>query len=165
MMDKTVSQSMEFKEMTQRDAERSLAMELEKLKRTGNLPEFQSQMIDKEFNGFQRLFKKFLESAAPIEWEKIEKLPADAVSLKINRKNYTVCTTYSPICIQYSTPEIYRALFWKNTEFLKTMIFLSFLRPHFLKPVQQKRLKAKRHMILMESKKEVCYRKKNRQRP
>ena len=92
-MDKTVSQSMEFKEMTQRDAERSLAMELEKLKRTGNLPEFQSQMIDKEFNGFQRLFKKFLESAAPIEWEKIEKLPADAVSLEINTKNNTVCAT------------------------------------------------------------------------
>ena len=78
-----MSQSMEFKELTKRDAERCLAMELEKLKRTGNLPELQAKMIDKEFSGFQRLFANFLaaESVSAIEWEKIEKLPHDAVSL------------------------------------------------------------------------------------
>ena len=76
------SQSMEFKELTKRDAERSLAIELEKLKKTGNLPELQAQMIDKEFGGFQRLFNKFLaaDSGSAIEWERIEKLPSDAVS-------------------------------------------------------------------------------------
>ena len=82
-MDKTISQSMEFKELTKRDAERSLAMELEKLKRTGNLPELQAKLIDKEFEGFQRLFRSFLATSGPyIEWEKIQKLPADAVSNK-----------------------------------------------------------------------------------
>ena len=80
-MDKSVSQSMEFKELTKRDAERSLSIELEKLKKTALLPEAQSQLIDKEFSGFQRLFKTFLATAGPIEWEKIEKLPSDAVSL------------------------------------------------------------------------------------
>merc|ERR1719230_452478 len=81
LMDKTMSQSMEFKELTKRDAERCLAMELEKLKRTGNLPELQAKMIDKEFSGFQRLFANFLaaESVSAIEWEKIEKLPHDAI--------------------------------------------------------------------------------------
>merc|ERR1712223_1156504 len=78
-MDKSVSQSMEFKELTKRDAERSLSIELEKLKKTALLPEAQSQLIDKEFSGFQRLFKTFLATAGPIEWEKIEKLPSDAI--------------------------------------------------------------------------------------
>ena len=57
-------------------------MELEKLKRTGNLPQLQAQMIDKEFSGFQKLFANFLaaESVSAIEWERIEKLPHDAVS-------------------------------------------------------------------------------------
>ena len=75
---------MEFKELTKRDAERCLAVELEKLKRTGNLPELQAQMIDKEFYGFQRLFANFLaaESGPAIEWERIEKLPPHAVSLE-----------------------------------------------------------------------------------
>ena len=73
---------MEFKELTKRDAERCLAMELDKLQRTGNLPEMQRAQIDKEFGGFQRLFAKFLaaDSGTAIEWERIEKLPKDAVS-------------------------------------------------------------------------------------
>jgi len=79
IMDKSVSQSMEFKELTKRDAERSLSIELEKLKKTALLPEAQSRLIDKEFSGFQRLFKTFLATAGPIEWEKIEKLPSDAI--------------------------------------------------------------------------------------
>ena len=81
-MNKSLSQSMEFKELTKRDAERCLAMELDKLQRTGNLPEMQRAQIDKEFGGFQRLFAKFLaaDSGTAIEWERIEKLPKDAVS-------------------------------------------------------------------------------------
>ena len=85
---------MEFKELTKRDAERSLAIELEKLKKTGNLPELQAHMIDKEFSGFQRLFNKFLaaDSGDAIEWERIEKLPADAVSF--SSKHYGKFVTY-----------------------------------------------------------------------
>ncbi len=38
--------------------------------------------LDKEFHGFQRLFTKYLETDVDtsIDWEKIEKLPADSVS-------------------------------------------------------------------------------------
>jgi UDP-N-acetylglucosamine pyrophosphorylase len=77
-----MSQSMEFKELTKKDAQISLAHELENLKRAGNLPALQAQMIDKEFDGFQRLYGKFLAAdvEAPIEWDKIEKLPLDSVS-------------------------------------------------------------------------------------
>ncbi len=37
IMDKSMSQSMEFKELTKKDAQLSLAHELEKLKKTGNI--------------------------------------------------------------------------------------------------------------------------------
>lgn len=74
---------MEFKELTKRDAQISLGHELDKLKRTGNLPEAQSKTVDKEFEGFQRLFGKFLTADAQerVNWDHIEKLPKDAVSL------------------------------------------------------------------------------------
>lgn len=80
------SPSMEFKEMTKRDAEISLAHELEKLKKTALLPEFQAKLVDKEFDGFKRLFGKFLtsDSHEAIRWDKIEKLPKDAVSFTVN---------------------------------------------------------------------------------
>ncbi len=72
---------MEFKELTKKDAERCLAMELDKLKLTGNLPELQKAQIDKECYGFQRLFHRFLAAdSGSIEWERIDKLPEDAVS-------------------------------------------------------------------------------------
>merc|ERR1712223_2346122 len=83
-MDKSVSQSMEFKELTKRDAERSLSIELEKLKKTALLPEAQSQLIDKEFSGFQRLFKTFLATAGPIEWEEIKAMLDKLVVVKLN---------------------------------------------------------------------------------
>lgn len=81
MLDRTLSQSMEFKELTKKDAERCLAMELEKLKKTGMLPEAQATVIDKEFHGFQKLFASFLatDSQEAIDWDKIEKLPEDAI--------------------------------------------------------------------------------------
>lgn len=73
---------MEFKEMTKRDALMSLNSELIKLRKTSNLTQEQNATIDKEFEGFQRLFAKYLEAdvAAPIKWDKIEKLPKDSVS-------------------------------------------------------------------------------------
>ena len=72
---------MEFKEMTKRDAVSRLMQELIKLRKTSDLPADKNEIIDKEFDGFQRLFDKYLQAdvAAPIEWEKIEKLPQGSV--------------------------------------------------------------------------------------
>jgi len=51
------------------------------LKKAGPVPEDVLSRIDKEFNGYRRLFAKFLESdvTASVQWDKIEKLPADSV--------------------------------------------------------------------------------------
>ncbi len=77
------SPSVEFKELTKRDAQVSLAQELDKLRRTGNLTEGAGETVDKEFDGFRRLFAKFLTTDAneAVKWEEIEKLPKDAVNL------------------------------------------------------------------------------------
>ena len=61
-------------------------MELDKLRRTGNLTATQGESIDKEFDDFKKLFAKFLTVDAKDKdfvWEKIEKLPRDAVSLRV----------------------------------------------------------------------------------
>ena len=81
------SPSREFKELTKRDAQMSLTSELDKLRIAGNLPEAQAQMVDREFDGFKDLFAKFLasESQDSIKWDKIEKLPTDAVSKNLYR--------------------------------------------------------------------------------
>jgi len=62
------SSSMEFKEMTKRDAVFRLSAELIKLRKTSGLSTEKNEIIDKEFDGFQRLFGKYLEAdvAAPI---------------------------------------------------------------------------------------------------
>ena len=70
---------MDFKEMTRRDAQSSLNLELDKLVKT--VPEGRKQIIDKEFDGFKRLFGKFINEKGPsVVWEQIERLPKDAVS-------------------------------------------------------------------------------------
>ncbi len=76
------SPSLEFKEMTKRDAQASLATELNKLRKTGNLTESQNKLVDKEFEGFQRLFAKYLAAdvATPINWNRIEKLKDGSVN-------------------------------------------------------------------------------------
>ena len=71
---------MEFKELTKKDAQISLAMELDKLMMT--MPEGQKQVVEQDFDGFKTLFGKFINSTGPsVHWDKIEKLPKDAVSL------------------------------------------------------------------------------------
>ena len=76
---------MEFKEITKKDAEISLAQELDKLRRTGVgmgcLSGEQAEVIDKDFDGFRRLFAKYLsgEAKTGIDWDKIEPLPDGAV--------------------------------------------------------------------------------------
>ena len=78
--------SMEFKEITKKDAEISLSQELDKLRRTGVgmgcLSGEQAETVDRDFDGFKRLFAKYLsgDAKAGIEWSKIEPLPDGAVS-------------------------------------------------------------------------------------
>jgi len=69
---------MEFKELTKKDAQISLSIELEKLSKTANTGE--KELIEKNFDGFQRLFSKFINETGPsVHWEKIERLPKDAI--------------------------------------------------------------------------------------
>lgn len=72
------SDTTEFKELTKRDAKTQLAQELEKLLRTA--PENLREHCGREFDGYQRLFSKFLRADGPsVVWEKIEPLPETAV--------------------------------------------------------------------------------------
>jgi len=72
------SPSMEFKELTKKDAQIGLAMELDKLMKT--LPAGKKQVVEQDFDGFQRLFGKFINSTGPsVHWDKIEKLHQDAI--------------------------------------------------------------------------------------
>jgi len=76
------SESMEFKLMTKRDAEMSMAQELEKLRRTAaRTTDLAAKRLDWEFDGFKKLFAKYLstETGSSIDWHKIEKLPEEAV--------------------------------------------------------------------------------------
>ena len=71
---------MEFKELTKKDARLSLAIELDKLLRT--MPEGHKQVVEQDFDGFKKLFGKFVNETGPsVHWDRIEKLPQDAVSL------------------------------------------------------------------------------------
>ena len=73
------SPSMEFKDLTKKDAQISLAMELDKLTMTS--PTGAREEVEQNFDGFKRLFGKFITSSGPsVRWEKIEKLPPNAVS-------------------------------------------------------------------------------------
>ena len=69
------------------DALKTLNSELEKLKKTSTSDE-EKKSFDKNFDGFQNLFRKYLEAdvSAPISWEKIEKLPAGSVSFAPQNK-------------------------------------------------------------------------------
>jgi hypothetical protein len=71
---------MEFKELTKKDARLSLSIELDKLLRT--MPEGQKQVVEQDFDGFKKLFGTFVNETGPsVHWDRIEKLPQDAVSL------------------------------------------------------------------------------------
>ncbi|EFX67955.1 hypothetical protein DAPPUDRAFT_218498 [Daphnia pulex] len=72
------SDSAAFKELTKRDAQIQLAVELEKLLRTCS--ESNREGTEREFGGFRRLFVRFLlDPTSSVQWEKIEKLPDGAV--------------------------------------------------------------------------------------
>jgi len=70
--------SMDFKELTKKDAEMTLAMELEKLLKT--LPDSGRKDMEQDFDGFKKLFCKFIHETGPsVFWDKIEKLPQNAI--------------------------------------------------------------------------------------
>jgi len=70
--------SMDFKELTKKDAEMTLAMELDKLLKT--LPDSGRQDMEQDFDGFKKLFCKFIHESGPsVFWDKIEKLPQNAI--------------------------------------------------------------------------------------
>ena len=73
------SPSMEFKDLTKKDAQISLSTELDKLMMTS--PPGARDQVEQNMDGFKRLFAKFITTKGPsVQWERIEKLPHDAVS-------------------------------------------------------------------------------------
>lgn len=59
-------------------------MQLEKeiLSLLKTTPEDKKELAKSQFTAFSRLFQRFLEESGPsVDWDKIEKLPADAVSI------------------------------------------------------------------------------------
>ncbi|XP_076268449.1 UDP-glucose pyrophosphorylase isoform X1 [Rhynchophorus ferrugineus] len=72
------SDSKQFLEATKRDALLLLQSELEKLANTAAPSKKEGHQI--EFQGFTELFRRFLDETGPsVVWNKIEKLPQDAV--------------------------------------------------------------------------------------
>ena len=73
------SPSMEFKELTKKDAQVQLTHELQKLSATCPQPMRESVQLD--FDGFEKLFSRFINESGPsVEWDRIQKLPEAAVS-------------------------------------------------------------------------------------
>ena len=73
-----ISSSTEFKELTKKDAIFQLSLELEKLSLTSPNPS-EKEAFDSEVSGFKDLYQKFIVGSGPVQWEKIETLPGDAV--------------------------------------------------------------------------------------
>lgn len=68
-----------FKEVTQRDSLVQLEKEIVSLLKT--TPEDKKDLVKSQFSAFSHLFQRFLEESGPsVDWDRIEKLPADAVS-------------------------------------------------------------------------------------
>ncbi|XP_063839718.1 UTP--glucose-1-phosphate uridylyltransferase-like isoform X2 [Scylla paramamosain] len=73
------SPSMEFKELTKKDAQVQLTHELQKLSTTCPQPMRESVQLD--FDGFEKLFSRFINESGPsVEWDRIQKLPDAAVT-------------------------------------------------------------------------------------
>lgn len=73
------SDSKEFQEITKRDAQIHFEQELKSLLQTVNRDELRS-LYSEEMERFAALFGRFLQEEGPsVEWDRIEKLPVDAV--------------------------------------------------------------------------------------
>ncbi|XP_057326601.1 UTP--glucose-1-phosphate uridylyltransferase isoform X1 [Microplitis mediator] len=72
------SDTQAFRERTKRDAESEMQFELNRLEATA--PPHLRERIKLEFDGFQKLFQKFLQDQGPsVVWEQIQKLPEGAI--------------------------------------------------------------------------------------
>ncbi|CAH1163568.1 unnamed protein product [Phaedon cochleariae] len=72
------SDSSQFIQATKRDALNMLQKELDKLLAT--CEPYRTEEARKQFDGFSKLFTRFLDESGPsVDWNKIEKLPNDAV--------------------------------------------------------------------------------------
>lgn len=72
------SEAAEFTQLTKRDALVRMSHELSAL--SSKAPENERPVVEKEFEGFQNIFNKFLQgSGTSIEWNKIQKLPDGSV--------------------------------------------------------------------------------------
>lgn len=68
----------EFQQATKRDALNHLKKELQSLQNSA--PDMKKELLRKDLNGFADLFDRFLQEEGPsVNWNKIEKLPQDAV--------------------------------------------------------------------------------------
>ncbi|KAF2903000.1 hypothetical protein ILUMI_03169 [Ignelater luminosus] len=75
---RSASDSREFREATKRDALNQLKKELNKLIEAA--PQMKQDKFRRELDGFASLFGRFLEEEGPsVEWDKIQKLPSNAV--------------------------------------------------------------------------------------
>eukprot|EP00091_Calanus_sinicus_P011392 TRINITY_DN25844_c0_g1_i1.p1 TRINITY_DN25844_c0_g1~~TRINITY_DN25844_c0_g1_i1.p1 ORF type:complete len:147 (+),score=44.11 TRINITY_DN25844_c0_g1_i1:377-817(+) len=78
LLDYQESPTMEFKELTNQEAQVSMAQELEKLLDT--VTEDHKDEKKREFDGFLQLFGKFVSEPGPsVDWGKIEKLPPQSI--------------------------------------------------------------------------------------
>lgn len=76
---RVLSDSKEFHEVTKRDAQKQLEMELDILLDTVKEDD-RKKALQKEMGRFSTLFGRFLQEDGPsVEWENIQKLPTDAV--------------------------------------------------------------------------------------
>lgn len=73
---------MDFKELVIRDAQLALDQELDNLKTTFGGSEEGKITVDKEFDGYSKLFAKFLapDSRKGVEWDKIHRAPKELVN-------------------------------------------------------------------------------------
>lgn len=91
------SGSREFHEVTKRDALDRLRAELDKL--VDSAEESKKQSCRVEFDGFTRLFDRYLRESGPsVDWDKIQLLPEGAVSL------FSLYKYFSDIIITGSVP-------------------------------------------------------------
>ena len=73
-----ISGATEFRELTKKDAPAVLRSEFEKL--TRDVPSVQRERLHEDFQGFEKLFAKYMVETGPsIVWEKIEPPPPDAI--------------------------------------------------------------------------------------
>ena len=72
---------MEFRELVTRDAQSALDSELHQLKFNCAKDSREADTITNDFDGFSRLFAKFLapDSREGVQWDKIKKAPQESV--------------------------------------------------------------------------------------